>query len=291
MWDEISDLLDSAVEWLRYGWLRISGVLLAILGILVGVGLIDLELAKILSIILIFAIAVLVVSYYGLQLRAARATLRERERVLNRYINHFRGTSINPDFAISDFEESTTITKNGDAIVERWVTITVSRELYSCWTSNFQFVKLNRRQQRKVRVQARSFDPANKNLGVRYDVTAEWEISDASTHCVNIHFHTPAASGTSQSIWIKWVWPGFYGQLLDGETVTMDWVTLREFGRIKSTLTFDKSCKIGQQFACTPHPNNPAPSQRIEPDGSVTVTWERHNVPAGTTAGYRLERS
>lgn len=286
MWDDLQQFIDSLIA--KYGVFRVLLAPFGVIGLFAGVGLITTGTASLVAVFLGLFMAVVVIGALSLQLRTTRRLLAERTRIVNLYTGRFARSIESYAYVIEDWDESVTVSKNGDTTLEKWVTIQVGDEdLYSVWSWIYKRNPVGNAERNRVKVEARSFDE-NRELGARYDVTSAWEGNRVQLF---VHFEQPAHAGQIVRIWLRWEWPEYYNGLLAGEIDVVEWLMHRPTKRIATKMLFDTSCKIRSAFHVTPHADCPVPQQTINPDKSLIVAIEYSDVPVDTRIGFRLDGS
>lgn len=286
MWDDFQRFLDSLVT--DYGVLRVLLGPFVAIGILAGTGIITGGAVSFLATGLSLFIALIVITALSLQLRSTRDLLAERARVVNLYTDRFAGSVGPTAFSVEDWDETVTINKRGDAVLERWYAIKVGDEnLYSIWSGIYSGFEVRDSERRRVRAQARGFDE-QRCLGAKYDVTSEWEGSRIRLY---IHFEQPAPAREIVRIWIRWVWPGYYSHLLAGEKDVVEWWMHRPSKRINARMVFEKGCAVDDGFNITPYRGCPMPKQEKQPDGGLVITAKYEDVKTETKMGFWIDSS
>ena len=228
MWDEIQRFLESLLA--NYGVGRVLLGPFALITLLAGLGLVNGGTSAFVGVGLSLFVAVVIISALTLQLRSNRELLRERARIVNLYTERFVLRE-SQSYSVEDWDESVVITKNGDTKLEKWVTIRVgSDSLYSAWTwiqeaGKSSTDQISRSERRRFTFEARSFNE-QRALGARYDVTSEWNGNKIQLF---IHFEQPAQAREIVRIWMRWEWPRYYKNLLEGDTAIVDWLRVRLF--------------------------------------------------------------
>lgn len=284
MWDDVQRFLDFLIT--QYGVARVIVAPFSLVALLAGVGVIAGGSASFVAVAASLFIAVVIISAISLQLHAKTALLAERARIVNLYTDRFARSIESYAYSIESWDEIVTVKKNGDTALEKWVTIQVGHEdLYSVWSGVHKRGEVSDRQRRRVRVEARGFDE-NGVLGARYDVTHAW---DGNRLQLFIHFEEPASAGEVVRIWLRWEWPRYYKELLDGDIEVVEWSMKRPNKNITTRMIFDRSCGIRNEFHITPYRGCPLPAQSREPDNSLTITVEYIDVPIDVKIGFRLD--
>lgn len=288
MWDEVQQFVESLLA--NYGIARVLLGPFAVITLLASLGLVKGGTTAFIGVGLSLFVAVVVITALTMQLRSTRELLSERERVVNLYTEQFL-LSDSELYSIEDWDESVIITKNGDTKLEKWVTIRVGDDsLYSTW-SWIQEARMSKEgsisesARRQVKFEARSFNE-QRVLGARYDVTKKW---DGNKVQLFIHFDQPARAGQIVRVWMRWEWPRYYKSLLEGDTSIVDWLMQRPTKRIATTMTFDRSCHIRDDFHITPYGDCDMPLQSRAADDALIVRWERFDIPLGIRVGFRLD--
>lgn len=208
--------------------------------------------------------------------------------MLSRYTARFARSIESYAFQIIDWEEQVVVSKHGDTILEKRVTIEVGdEELYSVWSWIYTRDEVSPSERRRVRVEARGFDE-NGIPGARYDVTQEWE---GSTVRLFIHFEQPAQPHQTVRLWIRWEWPRYYLSLLSGDTAIVEWIMMRPTKRIATRIVFDKTCKLRDVLHITPHQDSHVPTQVTAPDNGIEVAIEYLEIVPGKKIGFTLDGS
>jgi hypothetical protein len=296
MLEALTDNIDDTLDWFRTKWFRPLNSLLILLGVLVGVGLVSLDAAKFLAVAIFVLLCIATVAYLALELKRARSIMHMRAGVLNRYIKLVQDKPEEPHFKVVDWNEEVVVSKGGDAVIVQWIEIKALRQLHSFRSAIFKSASaraedggMSTRQVKKVRVTACRYDQ-NRAPGTRYDSTHDWEFANEGyTFFVNVHFQEPVNSGATARVRLKWTWPKYYDILLNAaDRVPVQWRTRRPFDHIKSTITFDKGCKLKRRpLSCD---GNDIPLKTEGPDGSITYSSEFHDVPVSSDLGYYLDR-
>jgi hypothetical protein len=290
VWDETHDVIESMIG--RWGLWKVviaPYILLAPLG---GYGVISKTPVLFTGALALtfFDLLAIIVSL-GVQLRRRRAELADRARTLTWYVDKFVRAPDHLAFHIDDWFEDTTVGKNGDAFIERWITLIVGEhELFSCWTATYPSTgaRLSNSMRRKVKVEARAFAMTNsgRELGAHYDVTYEWEEDKQRAF---IHFGQTRAPGETVRLWVRWRWPQYYRALLEGATEPFEWIMHRPAGKLRAEITFSKAARVKNPPRVTPFTGCPRPELRDSSDGATVVTFEQVNLPANTPVGFTLD--
>lgn len=294
MWDEVQGFIESLLE--NYGVSRVLLGPFTLIALIAALGLLKGGTAALVGVAVSLFVAVVIITALTLQLRSTRELLAERARIVNLYTERFVIRE-SESYSVEDWDESVVIAKNGTTKLEKWVTIKVGQDsLYSVWSwieeaGNSKGRNLSESERRGVTFEARSFAvqadaSQSRVLGARYDVTREWNGNKLQLF---IHFEQPARAGEVVRIWMRWEWPRYYKNLLDGNTGIVDWLMHRPTKRIAIAMTFDQSCKIRADFNITPHRDSNMPIQARGADGSLVVTWEQSDVPVDVKVGFRLD--
>jgi hypothetical protein len=290
VWFEIEHFIEALLE--KYGlWRVLTGPFLVI-AVVGGFGLItNRGAASIVAVSFGYFIATVLILYFALKWRSADRQASERARSLTEYAERTMRQNKELSFSITEWDEKAIISKNGDTIIERRITLEVgAQDLHSCWTANYSTSggELSAREKHEVLVQARSISESGE-LGARYDLTDSWE---GTKQRIYIHFERPAPSGSTVRIWVRWSWPAFFRHLLRGGVEQVEWNFHRPMRSLSATMTFDSSCRLKSLFPVTSYPNCPAPTQeRNNPDGSLEIRATYNNVAEDTTVGFRLDGS
>ncbi len=277
----------------QYGIGKVILAPFTVIGALAGAGLITGGLVSFTATIAGYFVAIAIISALSLQLRSARTLLAERATILNLYTDRFAQSALKYAYTIEDWEDKVYVSKGGDTILEKWVTIRVAdQELYTVWSGIYRAGMatpevISESERRRIKFEARSFDE-NMQLGARYDTTCKWE---ENWLWVFIHFEKPASAGEIVRAWIRWEWPGHYKGLLAGQTEPIDWRFQRPAKRISATVTFDKSCNLLNGFRITPYYNCQAPEQIKTPDGQIVISIDYIDVSPGSPVGFKLDAS
>jgi hypothetical protein len=284
VWDDLQRFLDYLLR--QYGIPRVLLAPFATIGVLVGAGFVTGGTAEFVATGMSLFIAVVFISALSLQLKTTRQLLGQRARVLNRYTDRFSRSIESYAFMIEDWDEKVIVSRHGDTVLERWVTIEVGdEELYSVWSAIYMHGDVTASERRRVRVESRGFDE-NGNQGARYDVTQRW---DGNRLQLFIHFEHPAQAHQTVRLWIRWEWPRYYKNLLEGDTAVVEWVMHRPTKRVATKITFDRSCKLSDNLRITPYQGTVTPSQARIPDKGIEIAIEYLSVTAGTRFGFTLD--
>jgi hypothetical protein len=284
VWADLQRFLDYLLR--EYGISRVLLAPFATIGILVGAGLVTGQTSGFVATGISLFIAVVFVSALTLELKATRQLLAQRARVLNRYTDRFSRSIESYAFMIEDWDEKVVVSKHGDTVLERWVTIEVGdEELYSVWSAIYMHGEVSAADRRRVRVEARGFDE-NGNQGARFDVTKRW---DGNRLQLFVHFEQPAQAHETVRLWIRWEWPRYYKSLLDGDTAIVEWLMHRPTKRVATKILFDKSCKLGDDLCITPYQGAIVPSQARTLDKGIEIAAEYLSVTTGMRFGFTLD--
>jgi hypothetical protein len=284
VWDDLQRFLNYLLR--QYGISRVLLAPFATIAILVGAGLVTGGTSAFVATGISLFIAVVFISALSLELKATRQLLGQRARVLNRYTDRFSRSIESYAFMIEDWDEKVVVSRHGDTVLERWVTIEVGdEELYSVWSAIYMHGEVSAAERRRVRVESRGFDE-NGNQGARYDVTQRW---DGNRLQIFIHFEQPAQAHQTVRLWIRWEWPRYYKSLLDGDTAVVEWLMHRPTKRVATKITFDQSCGLGHNLRITPYQGAVAPSQARTPDRGLEIAVEYLTVATGSRFGFTLD--
>lgn len=286
MWDDIQGFIESMLE--KYGLFKIVIGPYLVVSTLCGLGFLTRStVVTFIAVALSFLSTLILLVYTSWQWRNSHAVLVERTRTLNRYIDRFVRNLESTAFSIEDWEEKVTVSRHGNTVIERWITIKVGSEtLYSIWTANYKASTrpILESHRRRVAAQARDFN--GRELGARYDVHDEWR---SNKHRLFVHFNEPAEPGEELNLWLRCSWPAFSEDVLAGIASPVEWKLRRPAKRISSTVTFDKSSGVKGAFSIRPHRGSPRPTQEVLPDKSVAITVEYSDVKPGSLVGYTLD--
>jgi hypothetical protein len=284
--DDIQRFLDYLIR--QYGIGRVILAPFATMAALAGAGIVTGGAVSFVAIGLSLFIAVVFISALSLELRATRQLLIQRGRVLTRYTDRFARSIESYAFQIMDWDEKVVVSKHGDTVLEKRVTIEVGDdELDSVWSWIYARDEVSVAERRRVRIEARGFDE-NGTQGARYDVTQEWEGRRVRFF---IHFEQPARAHQTVRLWIRWEWPRYYSNLLDGDTAVVEWLMHRPTKRIATKIVFDKTCRLREELRITPHQDCPIPTQDRTPDGGIEVNIEYLAITQGNKIGFTLDGS
>jgi hypothetical protein len=284
MWDDLQRFLDYLLR--EYGISRVLLAPFATIGLLVGVGVVTGQTSAFLATGISLFIAVVFISAQSLELKATRQLLGQRARVLNRYTDRFSRSIESYAFMIEDWDENVVVSKHGDTVLERWVTIEVGdEELYSVWSAIYMHGEISASDRRRVRVESRGFDE-NGNQGARFDVTKRW---DGNRLQLFVHFEQPAQAHQTVRLWIRWEWPRYYKDLLDGDTAVVEWLMHRPTKRVATKITFDRSCKLSDNLRVTPYQGAATPRQAKTLDKGTEIAVEYLSVTTGMRFGFTLD--
>jgi hypothetical protein len=287
VWDDLQQFLDYLIT--QYGVLRVLLGPFAVIGLLAGAGIITGGGVSLIATGASLFIALVIITVLSLQLRAARHLAADRAKVANYYIHQFTQIDGPYSFTIEDWDEKVSINKHGDAVLERWVTIKVEdQKLYCIWSGAYTQADVNDALRRRVKAEARGFheNDGSRVLGARYDVTSEWEGKKIRLY---VFFERPASAGDTVRIWLRWEWPTYYEDLLNGRTDIVEWSMHRPTKHIAGKLIFDKASHV-EKFHITPYVGCPMPKQELHPDGGLMVSAEYHDIEPETTVGFRIDR-
>jgi hypothetical protein len=287
VWDDLQRFLDYLIK--QYGIGRIVLAPFATIAILAGAGLITGGAVSFVATGFGLFVALVLISALSLQLRSTRQLSIQRARVLGRYTERFARSIESYAFQIVDWDERVVVSKHGDTVLEKWVTIEVGdEELDSVWSGIYaNGGEVSASERRRVRVEARGFDE-NGIHGARYDVTQEWEGSRVKLF---IHFEQPARPHQIVRLWIRWEWPGYYRNLLSGDTAVVEWLMHRPTKRVAAKIIFDKTCGLREELRITPYQGCPTPTQHRTPDKGIEINIEHLDVVTEVKVGFTVDSS
>jgi hypothetical protein len=284
VWNDLQRFLDYLLR--EYGISRVLLAPFATIAILVGAGLVTGRTSAFVATGISLFIAVVFISALSLELKATRQLLGQRARVLNRYTDRFSRSIESNAFVIEDWDEKVVVSRHGDTVLERWVTIEVGdEELYSVWSAIYMHGEVTASDPRRVKVESRGFDE-NGNPGARHDITKKW---DGNRLQLFIHFEQPAQAHQTVRLWIRWEWPRYYKDLLDGDTAVVEWMMHRPTKRVATKITFDPSCKLSDNLRITPYQGAVTPRQARTPDKGTEIAVEYLSVTTGMRFGFTLD--
>jgi hypothetical protein len=289
MHHELERFLDSLIS--QYGIGKVILAPFTLMGALAGAGVITGGAVSFAATVVGLFVAAALVSALSLQLRSANRLLAERAAILNLYADRFTQSAQHYAYTIENWEERTFVSKGGNTILERWVTIRVADQtIYSVWSGIYRAgmeatEEMSHSERRRIRFEARSFDE-NMELGARYDVTSKWE---NNWLWLFIHFDKPVSAGQVVRAWVRWEWPGYFRGLLAGHTEPINWIAQRPAKRISAILTFDRNCNLRSGLRITPHQGSQMPNQVRMPDGRTVISIEYANVIPKSQVGFRLD--
>jgi len=284
MGSEIQRFLDHLIT--RYGVGRILIAPFVAIGALAGAGIITTGAAPAIAVVCVVFVAVVFMSALVLQLRTTRELLEQRTIFVNYYAQILKRDVTFDSFAIEDWREEVRVTKNGNTVLEKWVTIKIgSNDINFVWSTVWTAYGVDDDNRRQFKAEARRINQ-DGSLGVRYDVTKIWVSNKVELF---IHFGEFVTAHKQLRIWIRWEWPTYYKSLLDGGTATVQWLMRRHVKSVRSRMIFDKSCRIRDNFQISSYDDGIMPGQERMPDGSIEISVEYTDVPVGTRFGFMLD--
>ncbi|PXW25053.1 UNVERIFIED_CONTAM: hypothetical protein DES50_1231 [Williamsia faeni] len=220
----------------------------------------------------------------------------ERSRVLNNYTEQITtGQQDNADlFEIIEWDEDVAVAKQGDTVMERWITVkNGNSELSAMWNKCNKSTHDQKSKTNSLAPTVRAYEfeigeDGERKLGPRIIVTNKWV--ETGAQIAFLHFNSPVSPDQILRFKIEWRWPKYYNHLLDGQAEPVYWIFRRPVSSLKSRLHFDKECNASSaRLSKYRHSSIPKINQR--PAGIVSVEYDVPNPPQGQKFGYTIDIS
>lgn len=289
MVEDITDFVERLLE--RYGFWRVVVGPYTFVMVLAGIGLVQNRGAAAVTAaaFLIFASFVLV-TLLGLRVRILRQKLNSQRRTLEWCFKRLFETRAQA-YILEEYEGTTFIRKGGDTTTELFVTVRAGRGGLSYYRLTVYKVAgppPNSGVRNQVEVEARSFN-LQRELGAGYDVFPSWQTD--RRYVIYIPLPQPIAQGETLRLWVRWSWPGYTKEVVDGsETDRFEWYAERAIQNLKSKVVFEASCRLRQALAVTEFgPASDLAVRQEMRDSTVSIDIQCREVPTGATVGFRVD--
>jgi hypothetical protein len=230
------------------------------------------------------------------RLRLERGSSSQRDKVILRLTHTILDEQTESSYTWEYWKDRVAVSAGGDMTSEEWRTLRVgrARPLRVLWAAKEQTPEgsLVDRDRRRVRVQVNSLDIVNGQsiIGASYDVAGIWETPDAFV----IYFcpDKPVPPRGTLRVYVKWIWPGYYRQLVQGGIDEVYYE--RKRGTVKSVeldIVFDKSCELRGPMRTRPIGGTAPPRQNYNADGSLSLHVSYESRSFEGKIGFVLDNS
>ena len=152
--------------------------------------------------------------------KANRAELTAARKLLTYYCDLVE-RQLRLKLEVALWHQTISINQRGDAVVTRRLTVTSAGDELHFLAARLCYygsTPLTARRRRRVRATAREFTEGVE--GPRLITTSSWR--DDREHQILIHFSGPVPAGVEISVEVKWKWPRFSADLMQGEVEDFD---------------------------------------------------------------------
>lgn len=293
VFSEIATVIEDNVRDRKLRWMvaipSAIGSLLVIVGINAGNGvLVNVSLACLAGFL------GLVVIVMAIARRYMRSELGGQTHILRMYGKRIReAQEENLDlFHTTDWSEKVDVTKNGDSVIVRDITIRAGEmrvpAIWSLTTRNSE-QHISASIHRRVRVAAH-FLNENDELGARVVTSRDWE-GNGDRLRVYMHFPRELSPKAVVRVRLTIKWPKYFMDLIDGQPEVNHWVFRRPTDSFDSVITFQKSFSRNHLHV-TKLDRSPQPDvTRDAASGTTTVHLNLPTIEVDREYGYSLALS
>ncbi len=283
--EEFARWLEQMVE--HYGIIRTILGPLAMVGVAsaFGVQLNNAEARTVLVVLLVVAVMTIIAALM-VRARSLRAEVATKSITLAGYAELLE-RNIPLDFVIESWNESLTIGKNGDTIIERKLKIRVlDNQLFFCWGYSGSFGhELSQAERNKVTHEVRWMTPDGAHRGPRVVTTYRW---NGNKKIVFAHFDEALAPGSDAWLYFKWTWPRYSILVKERATERFTWTLRQDCKELAASIQILPEAGL-QGLRATAFNNVPAPERSTGSDGSRHIKFAIQTPPRERTFGFTLD--